>query len=130
MSMELRHDGAPGHVAAATERGWYCTCGAGTEWENGENRPRSRATGGARRHLTAAARNNPEYRAEISAAVAEDDAPAEAPAEDAGTAEDAPAESEPETASEPEPPMTYAERLRAAQDAATATRAQFSGGQS
>lgn len=59
MTMVITHDGAPGHAATATETGWNCSCGAGTTWPDGESRPRSRATGGARRHLTAAARNNP-----------------------------------------------------------------------
>jgi hypothetical protein len=124
--MERTPAGAPGHVAAATDRGWYCTCGAGTEWPNGETRERNRATGGARRHLTAAARNNPEYRAEIRDAV-KDDAPedtAEAPAETPEAPSEAQAEAQEAPAQDP-PPMTYAERLRAAQDAATATRAEF-----
>jgi len=56
--MTLTHPNAPGHAATATEDGWECSCGAGNRWEDGP-RPRTRATGGARRHLTAAARNNP-----------------------------------------------------------------------
>ena len=113
MTMHLTHDGAPGHVADAHEHGWACSCGAGNTWE--DERPRSRGAGGARRHLTAAARNNPAYREEISAAVAEDDAPAETPEPEAAAVETEP---EPEAA-----PLTYAEQLRAAQDAAAATRA-------
>lgn len=58
MSMEITHPGAPGHVADATDMGWTCSCGAGNEWKDGP-RPRNRGIGGARRHLTAAARNNP-----------------------------------------------------------------------
>jgi hypothetical protein len=98
MTMHLTHDGAPGHVADATERGWYCACGAGTEWPDGETRDRSRATGGARRHLTAAARNNPGGKPATP--------PAEAPAEAAQAAAETPAEEPAE-----EPPMTYADRL-------------------
>ena len=60
MTMTLTHPEAPGHSAIATETGWLCSCGAGTTWPNGETRPRNRATGGARRHLTAAARNHPD----------------------------------------------------------------------
>lgn len=60
MTMHLTHPDAPGHVADASEYGWACSCGAGTGWPDGERRPRSRATGGARRHLTAAARNRPD----------------------------------------------------------------------
>ena len=111
MTMQLTHDGAPGHVAEAHGFGWACSCGAGNMWE--DERPRSRATGGARRHLTAAARNNPEYRAEITAAVAEDE-----PAEP--EAQDTPAEPEPEPEARP---LTYAEQLAA--NNAAAMRAEF-----
>jgi hypothetical protein len=58
MTMRITHPDAPGHDAIATEDGWSCSCGAGNTWKEGP-RPRARGAGGARRHLTAAARNNP-----------------------------------------------------------------------
>jgi len=57
MSLKLTHPNAPGHEAYATADGWACSCGAGTDWD--EPKTRARGAGAARRHLTAAARNNP-----------------------------------------------------------------------
>ena len=57
MAMQITHPDAPGHVAIASAMDWSCSCGAGKAWD--EPRPRNRSAGAARRHLTAAARNNP-----------------------------------------------------------------------
>lgn len=118
MTMLLRHDGAPGHVADATIHGWSCSCGAGTVWPDNEERPRSRATGGARRHLTAAARANPENV----------QAPAETPAEAPETPREADVTAIREAATNgtpatPHDEMTQAQKVEAAREAAAATRA-------
>jgi hypothetical protein len=108
MSMHLTHDDAPGHVADATEHGWQCTCGAGNTWE--DSRPRSRGVGGARRHLTAAARSRPENTPREDVTPREDDAAAIRQAAANGPAETPHAE------------MSQAEKVQAARDAAAATR--------